>query len=99
MTWRVARILEIHLSNKSCYDFKRMTDTFVWFSPVLNPILYSLMGRNFRQKLKRTFDNLFGIKPKKPFGRGDSCTYSGGRTYSSQYERTTSPRQSVHTIR
>ena len=49
---KVARILEIHLSNKACYDFKRMTDTFVWFSPVLNPILYSLMGRNFRQKLK-----------------------------------------------
>lgn len=52
MSWKIIRIFEIYLPHKACYDYKGISDTFVWFSPVLNPILYSLIGKNFRRKLK-----------------------------------------------
>ena len=73
MSWKLFRIIGIPFHHKVCYDYKRISELFIWFSPIINPILYSLIGRNFRQKLAKTILKMCGGEEReierKPFSR------------------------------
>ncbi|CAG5110269.1 Oidioi.mRNA.OKI2018_I69.chr2.g4684.t1.cds [Oikopleura dioica] len=56
--FKLFRVLNIHLSHRDCYFFEKADDILIYTGPILNPILFSFVGKNFRRKFKMKFANL-----------------------------------------
>ena len=51
---KIAILVKLPLNQSQCSQFKRTANIFLIFSPVINGLIYSFLGRKFRKDLKVT---------------------------------------------
>ncbi|CBY35576.1 unnamed protein product [Oikopleura dioica] len=58
--FKLLRVLNVHLPDRDCYYFEKADDILIYTGPILNPILFSFVGKNFRRKFRvLSFQELF----------------------------------------
>ncbi|CAG5112138.1 Oidioi.mRNA.OKI2018_I69.chr2.g6387.t2.cds [Oikopleura dioica] len=91
----------IPLSSYHCEGFKNVSQSFLIMSPILNAILYSFLGRKFREECFSTFTRIFGFRgrsQRNPTLATDSTAFSGrhsGSRFSRSYPKQESTRIST----